>query len=195
MSKILSFSFLAVFFINIIIPSYAQKGNYELVAEFQPPHIDFSKNKNNRRYQLNDLKLSESGKMLLAEYGNRNSLIAIYNLDSMKCVGAYWIDNIVELGECYLTENDTKLYVRVSRYSSDYKIILVGQRYIRDVTCDKTPKGCYMAKPTQETVQFYSPDQKYYFARNANNKRTLHIYKGQVIKHIQPLHFPRQLYQ
>ncbi|HPW65777.1 MAG TPA: hypothetical protein PLY32_00020 [Salinivirgaceae bacterium] len=177
MFKILSLSFLTVFFINTISPSYAQKGNYELVAEFPPPHIDFSRNKHDRRYQLNDLKLSESGKLLLAEYGNRNSLVAIYSLDSMQCIGAYWIDNIVELEECYFSDDDTKLYVRVNRYASDYKVIIVGQKSIRDISCDKTPKGCNIAKPTQETVQFYSPDHKYYFARNANDKRTLHIYK------------------
>ena len=177
MPRILSFSFLVVLFISFFTSGYAQKGNYELAAEFPPPHIDFSRNKHDKRYQLNDLKLSESGKLLLAEYGNRNSLIAIYSLDSMQCIGAYWIHSIVELHECYFADDDTKLYVRVNRYSSDYKIILVGHKSIRDITCDKTPRGCNIAKSSQNTVQFYSPDQKYYFARNANDKRTLHIYK------------------
>ncbi len=157
--------------------SFSQKGNYEQVAEFQPPHLDFSRNSSDRKYQLNALKLSESGKILLADYGNKNSLIAVYNLDSMTLMGAYWIDNIIELDHCYFAENDTRLYVKASRFSSDYKIINLENKTIRDISCDKTPRGCVATTASLSLVKFYSPDRKYYFVRNTNDKRTLHIYK------------------
>ncbi len=177
MSKELLFSLLAIFFLEIPFSTYSQKGDYEQVAEFSPPHIDFSKNSHDKKYQLNALKLSDSGKILLADYGNKNSLVAVYNLDSMKCIGAYWIANIVELDECYLTDNDTKLYIRSNRYSSDYKLVFLEHKTIRDISCDKTPRGCTSAVTSLNLIKFYSPDKKYYFVRNANDKRTLHIYK------------------
>jgi hypothetical protein len=157
--------------------SFSQKGNYEQVAEFQPPHIDFTRNSNDRKYQLNALKLSESGKILLADYGNKSSLIAVYNLDSLKFMGAYWIDNIIELDHCYFSDNDTRLYVKASRFSSDYKVINLETKTIRDLGCDKTPRGCVATTATLNVIKLYSPDRKYYFVRNANDKRTLHIYK------------------
>jgi hypothetical protein len=157
--------------------SFSQKGNYEQVAEFQPPHIDFSRNSSDRKYQLNALKLSDSGNLLLADYGNKNSLIAVYNLDSLKLIGAYWIDNIIELDHCYFSDNDTRLYVKASRFSSDYKVINLENKTVRDVSCDKTPRGCVATTASLSVVKFYSPDRKYYFVRNTNDKRTLHIYK------------------
>lgn len=157
---------------------FSQKGNYELIAEFQPPHSDFSRNSHDRKYQLNAIKLSESGRLLIADYGNKNSLVAIYSLDSLKCIGAYWVPSIIELEECYFNEDDTKLYVRASRYSSDYKVVFIDAKVMRDISCEKTPRGCVTATSRRlSMVKFYSTDRKYYFAVNSNDKRTLHIYK------------------
>ena len=164
-------------FFGISSSLQAQKGNYEQVAEFEPPHIEFAKNKNNRKYQLNGLKLSKSGKMLIADYGYNNSLIAIYSLDSLKMIGAYWIESIAELEHSYFSDDDTKLYVKYNRFSSDYKVITLAAKTIRNISCDKTPEGCISRQAGMSIVKFYSPDRKYYFVRNAKDRTTLHIYK------------------
>ena len=170
---LLSFNFLVISGVSVS----AQKGNYEQVAEFAPPHLEFTGNSNDRRYQLNTLKLSESGKFLLVDYGNKNSLVAVYNLDSMKLTGAYWIESIVELDQCYFAENDTRLYVKANRFSSDFKVINLENKTMRVVSCDKTPRGCETQTAGLNIIKLYSPDRKYYFVRNANDRRTLHIYK------------------
>lgn len=177
MNKYLALTLILFLYFGISSPLNGQKSDYEQIAEFAPPHIDYSKNGNSRKYQLNGLKLSESGKMLIADYGYKNSLIAIYSLDSLKLVGAYWIESIAELDHCYFSEDDTHLYVKFNRFSSDYKIISIAAKTIKNISCDKTPRGCVSRQAGMSIVKFYSPDKKYYFVRNANDRKTLHIYK------------------
>ncbi|MDY0278928.1 MAG: hypothetical protein RBR35_00025 [Salinivirgaceae bacterium] len=155
----------------------AQKGNYESVADFEPPHMEIAQYKNNRKYQLNGLKLSQSGKLLIADYGFNNSLIAIYSIDSLKLVGAYWIESIAELEHSYFSDDDTKLYIKYNRFSSDYKLITLASKTMRNISCDKTPQGCISRQAGMSIVKLYSPDKKYYFVRNSKDRKTLHIYK------------------
>lgn len=155
----------------------AQKGNYDLVAEFQPPHIDNNSDTKNRKYQLNALKLSDSGRFLIADYGYKNSMIALYSIDSLDFMCGFWIDGVAELENCYFSDDEKRLYVKASRFTADYKVIDIATRKIRDISCDRTPRGCVSQPAGLNVVKFYSPDRQYYFVRNANDRKTLHIYR------------------
>ncbi len=170
----LLFGFISIFSLSLVL---GQKGNYQLVAEFAPPHLDNTRAVNDRRYQLNSLKLSDSGKLLLAEYGFKSSLVAIYSLDSLKIIGAYWIDDVIELSQTYFSVDERLLYVRAGRFSSEYKVIDIHNRSMRQVLCDKTPRGCIPAERGLNITKLYTNDREFFAARNEADKRTLHIYK------------------
>ncbi|HON18535.1 MAG TPA: hypothetical protein PK990_05120 [Salinivirgaceae bacterium] len=168
--------FLCLLFL-ISFTTKAQKGDYELVAEFSPPHLDNSRLAKDKQYQLNSLKLSPSGKILLAEYGYKSSLVALYSLDSIKFIGAYWINEVTELEQAYFSPDEKILYVRNGRFSSEFVVIDIINRTLRKVLCDKTPNGCTPAEGGLNVIQIYSSDREFFCVRNAVDKRTLQIYK------------------
>lgn len=175
---ILKFVFCFVFLLCTLY-SVAQKGNYEQIATFAPPHLENERYKTDREYNINGFKLSESGRFLVVDYGYNNSLIAIYDIDSItvKMAGMYSIGSVADIENTYFSENEQFLYVKHNRYSSDYKQINIETKTIQDINCSKTPRGCTANPEGLPVIQMYSPNKKYYFVRNSNDKSTLHIYR------------------
>ncbi len=164
--------FLIVFTIS---DSFAQKEGYEHLTNVPPPH--FTHNQKERKFRLNGILLSPSGKHLVIDYGRKASTLAIFSFPDFTLIDLQRIEKSVELSQSYFSKNDSLLFVKEDRYAPEYSVISFYEKRRMNITCQNTPRGC----PTQAAgfakIRTYSPGKKYLLQRSSDNKSILEVYK------------------
>ncbi len=167
----------AIIFLIIILAleSNAQPNGYEHLTNVPPPH--FTNNDKSRKFRLNGILLSPSGKHLVLDYGRKASTLAIFSFPDFMLLDLQRIEKTVELSQSYFSKSDSLLYVKEDRYAPEYSVISFYEKRRMNIKCEDTPRGC----PTQAAgfakIRTYSSDKKYLLQRSRDNKSILEVYK------------------
>jgi hypothetical protein len=174
------------FFLFLILSAFnfgakAQRGSYSKLITIKQPYHSFNATdyQDTRKgfQRVNGMKISDNGKFLLISYAENPTTIAIYEIGNWERVGVYRIfGNGVELNSSYYSDDMKKLFVKYDRFSPHYKVIEFDTGYIREMVCERAPKGCYVADIVQDKKEIYTSNMKFYMAVSKNDASDVDIF-------------------
>ena len=167
------YKFIIIFGLLLIsgFSSIAQRieDNYQYVKSLDP--------KMTRKIRANEIMIDDKEKYVFVNYENRPTFIVVYSMKDFEPIISFRLSNWVEFSGAYIDYELNQLYIKQSRYSSDYYRLDIntGQKDI--VNCELTPGGCPIVEPTKSVKSTFSISEYYYITINKRNPRDVRVYQ------------------
>lgn len=159
---------LVLFFSNFVEAQIVEK-DYQFVLSLD--------NGLDRKMYANELMVDESQQYLIVNYGNKPTYIVVFEFGLWHPVVSFRLANWVEFSGSYVDYDKNDLYIKASRYSSEYYKLNInnGDQEIRE--CESLPDGCPVIEPKQADKSVFSKDKAFYFTVNKKNARDVRVYQ------------------
>lgn len=129
-----------------------------------------------RKLLANEIMVDSQEKYLIVNYGNKPSYIIVYSLVDWKPIANFRLTNWVDFSGAYVDSAYNQIYIKESRYSSEYHRLEIPSGTKDIIECELTPRGCDIIEPQQELKTLYTSDRQYYFAINKRNNGEVRVY-------------------
>lgn len=129
-----------------------------------------------RKMYANEIMFDDNEKYLIVNYGNRPTYIVVFEFGLWQPVANFRLPNWAEFTGAYLDDGDN-LYIKISRYSSDYYKLSIKDKKQYELPCETLPRGCKVVEPKQAEKTIYSKDKYYMIDINKKNARDVRIYR------------------
>lgn len=167
-SKI-AFALLIVF----IAINYSQAQNdddsYQFIQSIMPDM--------QRKVAANEIMASDDEKYLIVNYGNRPTFIIIYSFEDWKQVATFRTTDWVDFSGAYVDSLTNQIYIKESRYSSNYHRLDIKSGKQDIIPCDLTPDGCPVVDQKKSVKSLFSKNKKYFVTISKQNDREVKIYR------------------
>lgn len=130
-----------------------------------------------RKLSANELMLDANESYLIVNYGNRPSYIIVYDRQNFEAKANFRLSDWVEFSGAYMDNETNQLYVKESRYSSEYYRLDINTGEQDIVACHLTPRGCPNDDPKKSIKSLFSLSKDFYVAINKRNTRDVRVYK------------------
>ncbi len=130
-----------------------------------------------RKINANELMIDWQEKYIIVNYGNKPTYIIVYSLSNYKVAANFRLSNWVEFSGAYYDSETNQLYVKESRYSSEYYRLDINTGEKDILQCHLTPGGCPVEEPKKTLKSVYSSIKEYYITINKHNSRDVRVYK------------------
>lgn len=162
---------LTAFFIAASLSSVvAQSGDYQHLVTLVPDM--------QRKVFANELLLSNDGKYLVVNYGDKPTFIVVYTTEDWKQVANFRLTNWVDFASAYVDVETSQFYVKVSRTSSTYHRLDILKQTQEVVPCEITPRHCPVIELKMSIKSLYTADKKFFININKQNKREVKVYQN-----------------
>lgn len=129
-----------------------------------------------RKMYANEVMFDENEKYLIVNYGNRPTYIVVFEFGLWEAKVNFRLPNWVDFSGAYVDESDN-LYIKISRYSSDYYKLSINDGTQVELPCESTPRGCAVVEPKQAEKNIFTKDKYYMVDVNKKNARDVRIYR------------------
>lgn len=165
----LLFLFMGLFGLTIL-PGKAQDvhNNYQFIIKLDPQM--------KRKMSANELMFDQQEKYVIVNYGNKPTYIVVYEFGLWQPVATFRLTNWVEFSGAYIDYENNQLYIKESRFNSEYYRLDISNSTSDIVACDLTPGGCPVVEPRQSEKEIYSKDKSYYIVINKRNSGEIKVY-------------------
>lgn len=145
------------------------KDDYQLVLSLDT--------KMKRKVTANELMIDWQENYIIVNYGNKPTFIIVYSLKDYNVVANFRLSNWVEFSGAYYNSETNQLYIKESRYSSEYYRlnITTGEKDILE--CHLTPGGCPVDDPKKSLKSVYTANKEIFVIINKHNARDVKVYK------------------
>lgn len=134
-------------------------------------------NKMQRKMLANELMIDPQEKFIIVNYGNRPTHIIVYSMQNYEAVANFRLSDWVDFSAAFMDYETNQLYIKESRYSSEYFRMNINSNEFDRIQCHIIPGGCTNAEPTKSVKAVYTADKQYYITINKNNTREVRVYK------------------
>lgn len=174
------FIFICLLLMNNYLIAQEEEDSYQYLLSVLPDM--------NRKIAANEIMISEDEKYLIVNYGNRPTFIVVYSFNEWKQVAAFRTTDWVDFSGAYVDQATDQLYIKESRYSTNYHRLDIKTGKQDIIPCDLTPDGCPVIESRKAVKALFSEDRKYYVAISRQNVREVkvYIYKNHISDTILP---------
>jgi hypothetical protein len=167
------FYFIAFFVGFVSLPSIKSQNiedNYQYISSLDAQM--------KRKLIANELIFDAQDKYLMVNYGNKPTFIVVFEVGSWQPIMTFRLSDWVEFTGAYVDAETNQLYVKESRYSSDYYRLDIKTGTTEVIACGLTPKGCLVIEPKQSQRWGYSSDNGILAIIDKKNPREVKIYSS-----------------
>lgn len=129
-----------------------------------------------RKLIANELMFDSQEKYLIVNYGNKPTFIVVFEFGLWQPLMTFRLTDWVEFTGAYVDVETNQLYVKESRYSSDYYRLDIKTGTTDLIACELTPKGCPVIEPKQSDRWVYTNDKKFFATIDKKSPREVKIY-------------------
>lgn len=130
-----------------------------------------------RKMYANEIMVDETQQYLVVNYGNKPTYIVVFDYGVWQPVASFRLPNWVEFSGAYFDYDKKDLYIKASRYSSEYYKLNMDGREKELRECESLPAGCPVVEPKQAEKSVFSKDKNYYITINKKNARDVRVYQ------------------
>lgn len=130
-----------------------------------------------RKMYANEVMFDQEEQYLLVNYGNKPTYIIVFEYGLWQPIASFRLPNWVEFSGTYVDHDTNDIYIKASRYSSEYYKLNIdsGEQEIRE--CETLPAGCPVVEAKQSNKSVFSKDNHFYININKKNARDIKVYQ------------------
>jgi hypothetical protein len=129
-----------------------------------------------RKLIANEVMFDQQEKYVIVNYGNKPTFIVVYEFGLWLPLATFRLTNWVEFSGAYVDYENNQLYIKESRFSSEYYRLDIEKGSTDIVECELAPGGCPVVEPKQSAKDMYTADKSYYVTINKRNAREVKVY-------------------
>ncbi len=130
-----------------------------------------------RKMYANEIMFDQNEQYLIVNYGNKPTYIVVFEYGLWQPIVNFRLPNWVEFSGAYIVHETKDIYIKASRYNTEYYKLNIdsGEQEIRE--CETLPAGCPVVEPKQSEKTIFSKDKSYFVAINKKNARDVKVFQ------------------